>query len=113
MRTMKTYNESQIIDVMWDVLNCTEDEKHETIKLLIERISKLQPCSDEKSEVERAFDEMASQGICVQLMDNNIYVSAVCDDDVTDNFSYDVSVGEDSIIEFNYWHYKKKYEALS
>ena len=96
---MKTYNESQITDVMWSVLTCTEDEKRETIKLLVERISKLKPCSDEKSEVERAFDEMASQGICVQLMDNTIYVSAVCD--------------EDSIIEFNYWHYKKKYEALS
>lgn len=110
---MKTYNESQITDVVWSVLNCTDDEKHETIKLLIDRISKLKPCSDEKSEVERAFDEMSSQGICASLMDNTIYVNAICDDEITDDFSYDVSVGMDSIIEFNYWHYKKKYEALS
>lgn len=46
-------------------------------------------------------------------MDNTIYVNAICDDEITDDFSYDVSVGMDSIIEFNYWHYKKKYEALS
>lgn len=40
-------------------------------------------------------------------MDNTIYVNAICDDEITDDFSYDVSVGMDSIIEFNYWHYKK------
>lgn len=47
---MKTYNESQITDVVWSVLNCTDDEKHETIKLLIDRISKLKPCSDENQK---------------------------------------------------------------